>query len=122
MRNGPQRDVTAPRPIAPPAKTPEERESQLAAYAYDLAERQMLDGTASAQVITHFLKARSSREQLEQLRLQHENNLLVAKMEQMASVARIEKMYEEAINAMRGYSGKGPLELEGEEEGDFLGD
>ncbi len=40
----------------PPATTPEEREKQVINYAYELAEKQMLAGTASSQVITHFLK------------------------------------------------------------------
>lgn len=122
MRRAPQRDVTSPRPIAPPAKTPRERENQLASYAYDLAERQILDGTASAQVITHFLKAASSREVLEQQRLENENILLVAKAEAMASVQHIEALYVEAMNAMRGYSGQPPLDSGVNEDEFFDGD
>ena len=48
----------------PPAKTPEARENQLVSLAVDLAERQLLDGTASAQVITHYLKLATEREKL----------------------------------------------------------
>jgi predicted ribosome quality control (RQC) complex YloA/Tae2 family protein len=71
----------------------------------DLAERQILEGTASAQVITHFLKLASTREKLEQQRLKNENALLEAKRETMASSGRIEELYEQALLAMRSYQG-----------------
>lgn len=88
-----------------PASTPEGRENQLIASAMDLAEKKIRDGTASSPVITHFLKLGSTREKLEQERLHRENLLLSAKVEQIASQARIEEMYAEALGAMRQYSG-----------------
>ena len=94
----------------PPATTPEARENQLIAKAVDLAARQLEDGTASAQVITHYLKLGSSREKLEQERLANENELLVAKKEAMASAARVEELYSAAIGAMRAYAGHAPQE------------
>lgn len=93
----------------PPATTPEGRENQLVSLAIDLAERQLADGTASAQVISHFLKMGSSREQLEQERLRHENELTQAKIENMASLARQEELYKDALNAMRTYNGHDPV-------------
>lgn len=98
------------RAAAPPARTVEGRENQLAAIAVDLAEKQMREGTASAQVITHFLKLASRREALELERLQGENILLAAKAEAMASTKRIEELYEAAIQAMRVYAGGEPEE------------
>lgn len=95
----------------PPATTPEERENQLVALAFDLTEKRMKDGSASAQEVTHFLKLGSSREQLEQARIAAEVELAKAKMENMASAARVEELYGEAINAMRRYSGQAPLEM-----------
>lgn len=89
-----------------PATTPEGRENQLISRAMDLAERQIVEGTASSQVITHFLKLASTREKLEQERLQRENLLLSAKVEQIASGKRIEELYETALNAMRSYAGQ----------------
>lgn len=89
-----------------PATTPEGRENQLISLAADLAERQLVEGTASSQVITHFLKLSSTREQLEQERLHRENLLLSAKVDQIASSKRIEELYETALNAMRQYAGK----------------
>ena len=95
-----------------PGTTPESRENQLVALAVDRAEQQIRDGTASAQVITHFLKLGSTREILEQERLRHENELLEAKREQIASAARVEELYKTALNAMRTYAGQAPSEYD----------
>lgn len=80
------------------------------AKAARLAEQQLEDGTASAQVITHFLKLGSTREILEQERLRHENELLKVKREAYESQQRIEELYTNAISAMRAYSGQQPFE------------
>lgn len=88
-----------------PATTPEGRENQLISLAADLAERQLVEGTASSQVITHFLKLGSTREKHEQARIQNENLLLSAKIAQIASGKRIEELYEKALSAMRVYGG-----------------
>lgn len=95
-----------------PATTPEGRENQLVSLAADLAEKQLREGTASSQVITHFLKMASTREKLEQERLQRENLLLSAKVDQIASAKRIEELYETALNAMRSYAGRDVDEYE----------
>lgn len=105
------------KPRRPPGTTPEARESQLIALAVDLAEKQILDGTATSQVISHYLKLGSSREQLEQERLRHENELLQVKAEQLASQKRVEEMYAKALDAMRSYSGQEPVEVDDEYEG-----
>ena len=81
---------------------------QLVVAAVDLAEQQIQAGTASAQVVTHFLKLGSSRERLEQDRLRGENVLLQAKAEAMETQKKIEVLYAEALNAMRVYQGQGP--------------
>lgn len=86
-----------------PARTPEAREKQMIAYAIDLAEQQLIDGTASSQVITHFLKLGSTREILEQQRLAKENELLEAKTEALKSQERVEELYRNALAAMRRY-------------------
>lgn len=88
-----------------PALSPEARENQMVALAVDLAEQQLIDGTASSQVITHFLKIGSMRERLERERLEEENKLLKAKTEALQSAKRVEELYEDAINAMKRYSG-----------------
>lgn len=89
----------------PPARTPEEREHQLILAAEALAERQLLSGEASAQVITHYLKLGSSRERLEQQRLKNEVALLETKREVMESEKRTETLIQDALEAMRRYTG-----------------
>lgn len=86
--------------------TSEGRENQLISLADALAERQLREGTASAQVITHYLKLGSSREKLEQQRLLNENLLTAAKIEQIHSGQRMEELYEKALGAMREYKGQ----------------
>ena len=88
-----------------PATSPEARENQMISSAIDLAEKQLQDGTAASQVITHYLKLGSTREKLEQERISSENEVLKARVEAMLSSKRIEVLYEEALNAMRNYSG-----------------
>ena len=90
-----------------PALTPEARENQLIYLATELAEQQLKDGTASSQVITHYLKLGSSKEKLEKEKLEEENKLLKAKTESLQSAKRIEDLYANAIAAMRKYSGNG---------------
>ena len=90
-----------------PALTPEARENQMISLAVDLAERQLQGGTASSQVITHYLKLGSMRERLEREKLEEENKLLKARTEQIQSMKRVEELYEEAIKAMRNYGGQG---------------
>ena len=92
-----------------PAMTPDARENQMINLAVDLAERQLEEGTASSQVITHFLKLGSSKERLEREKLEEENKLLRAKTENLQSQKRVEELYAEALAAMRRYSGQGDL-------------
>jgi hypothetical protein len=87
----------------PPATTPQGRENQLIALTYDVAENQLLAGTASSQIITHFLKAGTERERLERTKLEHEIVLAQARVEQIASSARMEDLYSQAMDAFRGY-------------------
>ena len=88
-----------------PALTPEARENQLIALAVDLVQQRLLDGSASSQETTHFLKLGSMKNQLEMEKLREENKLLKAKTESIQSAKRVEELYTEAINAMRRYSG-----------------
>lgn len=98
-----------------PAMSPEARENQMIAYAVDLAEKQLREGTASSQVITHYLKLGSSKERLEREKLERENELLRAKAENLQSARRSEEVYKEALKAMRTYSGQ----ITDEEEDDY---
>lgn len=97
-------------PRSRPATTPEEQENRMIALATSLAEQQMIDGTASTQVVTFYLKLATSREASERKRIELENKLLEARTEQIGSQARSEELYAEAINAFRSYSGLGDEE------------
>lgn len=93
-----------------PATTPDGRENQLIAMAVDLVEQRIRNGTASAQELVHFLRLASPREELERQRLARENELLAAKVESIASAARTEELFTNAIAAMRKYTGGGASE------------
>lgn len=92
-----------------PALTPEARENQMISLAMNLAEKRLLEGTASSQEITHFLKLGTSKAELEKEKLKAENELLKVKAEAYQSAKEVEAMYAEAITAMRGYSGQGDV-------------
>ena len=89
------------------AMTPEGRENQRIALAMDLAEQRMLDGTASAQEVVHFLKLGTERERLEREKLASENKLLGAKARSIEVGDEIRELYKEAITAMGIYNGEG---------------
>ena len=93
-----------------PALTPEARENQLIYLATNLAEQQLRDGTASSQVITHYLKLGSTKEKIEKEILEKQKELITAKTESLQSAKRIEELYANAITAMRNYSGQGDMD------------
>lgn len=99
-----------------PALTPEADEQQMISIATDLAKKQLLDGTASSQVITHFLNLASSKKKLESEIMELQKDLLIAKTESIRSTKTIEELYANAIKAMRVYSGHHEEE---ESDGDY---
>lgn len=90
-----------------PALTPEAREQQLISLAMDVVEERLLNGTASSQETTHFLKLASTKANLEREKLRYETELIRAKKEAINSAQRSEELFERAIKAMRGYQGVG---------------
>lgn len=89
-----------------PATTPEARENQLIALAVDLAEKQLVEGTASSQVITHYLKLATQKEKLEREILESKKELMKAQTENLQAAKRIEELYTNALKAMQHYSGQ----------------
>lgn len=87
-----------------PAITPEGREDQMIAYAIDLAEQQLRNGTASSQVIVHYLKLGSLRERQEREKLEEEIKMLKAKTESIKADRERDVLYAQAIEAMRRYT------------------
>lgn len=90
-----------------PATTPEEEENECISLAYSLVKKRLREGTATSQETVHFLRAGSTKHKEEVEKLRRENDLLVAKVENLESQKRIEDLYEDAIAAMRIYSGNG---------------
>jgi hypothetical protein len=88
-----------------PATTPQARETLLIGLAYDVAENQLRSGSAPAQVVTHFLKLGTVREEIELEKLRKEQMLLDAKIDTIKSAAKVEELYAEAIKAMSRYQG-----------------
>ena len=101
----PKRNSNSKKQTRPPATTPEIRENQLISLAVDLAEKQLRNGTATSQVITHHLKLATTKEQLEKAKLEKETTLLGAKVEAIESAKRVEELYTKALIAMKTYSG-----------------
>ena len=89
----------------PPARTPEARERQLASLAMDLAERHLRYGTDSSAEIVHFLKLASSRERIEQTKIENETEMIKAKAKAISSLDDSKALMEEAIHAMKEYRG-----------------
>lgn len=88
------------------ARTQNAREAQLIAAAVDLAEKQIREGTASSQIIAHYLKLGSQRERLEMEIRREEKKLIRAKTEQIESAKELKEIYTNAITALKSYSGE----------------
>jgi len=90
-----------------PAESVEARENQLINLAVSLAEQQLKDGTASAQVISHYLKLGSTTNKIEKEILSSQKELMIAKTEALKDNKHLSSIYEEAIMAMKSYNGLG---------------
>lgn len=88
-----------------PAESPEAREKQLTNLAMDLAEKQLMDGTAPPSVVQHFLKIGSSRESQEREMLNNQMELIEAKRNKMTKEDDSKKLLDQAIKAMSDYKG-----------------
>lgn len=88
-----------------PATSVDGRERQMIALATNLAEEQLRNGTASSQVITHYLKLGTTREKLEKEILEKKKELMQAQTENLQTLKRIEELYAEATKAMSDYKG-----------------
>lgn len=93
-------------PRRPPATTPELREQELVALAFDVVESRLRQGTATSQETVHFLKLGTVNTQLEREKLRKENILLEARTEQLGRADHMEELLNKAIKAFKGYSGE----------------
>lgn len=88
-----------------PATTTKSRENQLINLAYNLAEEQLREGTASPSIVNHFLKLSTEREALELENLASKAKLQDAKAQQIDTAKENEELTKAAIQAMKNYSG-----------------
>ena len=115
MRKAKAADCQSSRKKMRPALTPEARENQMISLAVDLAEKQLMEGTASSQVITHYLKLGSTKERIEKEILEKQKEeMLQAREKQIRELdqvqrklAELEELYKNAYEAMKQYSGRG---------------
>lgn len=98
-----------------PATSREGRQAQMENLALDLIEKRLRDGTASSQETTLYAKSASTRGKIEEVRLQHEIELMKAKKTQIESQAELQEMFKNAIDAMHNYR------IEGDEDVDLPG-
>ena len=87
------------------ASTPEGRENEMIMLAYQEVERRIRDHTATSQELCHFLKMGSEKERLEREKLEVEMELQRVKAEAIESGRHMEELYNNAIAAMKLYSG-----------------
>lgn len=102
-----------------PALTSEARENQMINLAIELAEKQLMEGTASSQVITHYLKLGTTKEKIEKEILERQKELITAKTEALRDAKKTEEMYQQAIAAMQKYSGNDGDDEEDDEEDEY---
>lgn len=99
-----------------PPTTPEEQEAELVSLAYEVAEEQLRNRTASSQVITQLLKYGSAREVLERQKIEYENDLAQVRIQAMESQTKMEELYAEAIKSMSRYRGEEPPQSDNPED------
>ncbi len=100
-----------------PPITREARENLMMDLAIDQAEKQLREGTASSQVLVHYLKLASTREKREKEKMEAEIELIRAKREAAAAEVRNAEFYEKVINAFRRYQGVEEYEVEEDDVG-----
>ena len=87
------------------ASTPEGRENEMIMLAYQEVERRIRDHTATSQELCHFLKMGSEKERLEREKLEVEMELQRVRANSIESGKYMEELYNNAIAAMKLYSG-----------------
>lgn len=88
-----------------PAITPEGEESQMISLAMKLVKKRLLEGTATSQETTHFLKLGTVQHKLEEEKLKKEIELLDAKKQTLESQEKEAEKFDQAIKAFGIYSG-----------------
>jgi len=90
----------------PAPVSPEDAEKTCIALATNLVMERLINKTATSQETTFFLKLASQKEKTETELAKVRVELEKAKTEQINQAKKNELIYQEALNAFKGYSGK----------------
>jgi len=99
------KNSTKHKPKSYKSMSSEDREKQIIAKAVDLAEKKIEDGTASSQIICHYLDLATEERQRKNEKLKKETELLEAKKDSLETEQKREEIYENALKAFTSYSG-----------------
>ena len=94
---------------------PDARQNQLISLAEQEAEKRIRNGTASSQIIVHYLELGTSKYKREVQILEHQDELLQAKTDTLRTAKDTKKLYEDAMNVMKKYSGNSDDELDSDD-------
>ncbi len=90
--------------IMTPPLNDEAQETKLVALALKQAQKHLEEGTASSQIVTHFLRLGSIKAQVELEKLELENRLLEEKIQAERSGQELNEMFAEVLVALKSYS------------------
>lgn len=89
-----------------PAMSKEGHDNRMISLANKCAEEQLRKGTASSQIICHYLKMGSEKERLAIEREKAELDLLKAKTKSIESADRMNEMFTQALKVFSSYRGE----------------
>lgn len=101
-----------------PAMSVEANDNEMISLANKCAREQLRNGTASSQIICHYLKQGSERERLAVEQARADLELTRAKTKAIESSERIESMFAKALSAFSDY--RGDSEGDDDDEEDIL--
>lgn len=89
-----------------------ERERENMFLATELAAKQLRDGTAKAQVVTHYLRMSSPREDIERRMMEAKIALLEGQLAACQNDMATQALIIEALESLREYRGSGEVQYE----------
>lgn len=86
-----------------PSHTPEGRENQLIALAYDKVEERIINNQATSQELVHFLRLGTEKAKLEKEKLKIDKELAEAKIKSLGSDEELKELTKKALTAFSSY-------------------
>lgn len=104
MRKGYNQSQSPPEvTMSTPAYSIEARQNQMIALATNEAEKRIRDGTASSQIIVHYLQLGTTLAQLKEKEIEQKCAMMEAKQKTYESMANMEELAADALDALRSY-------------------